>query len=161
LIIFELEIIAMHTTARYGKKADLALQMWVKLARAAATFDKLSAENIRSFGLTAPQFGAFECLGHLGSMTTGELARKMLVSGGNTTCIVDNLMKEGLVEREHSANDRRVIVVRLSEKGQKLFDEIFPKHALHIEHLASVLTAEEQADLARLLKKLGKALSED
>ncbi len=149
----------MRTTARYGRKADIALSMWVKLARSTAVFDRLSNENIRSFGLTTPQFGAFECLGHLGPMTTGELARKMLISGGNTTCIVDNLVREGLVEREHSADDRRVILVRLSAKGQKLFEEIFPKHAHHIETLASVLTEEEQKELGRLLKKLGTALA--
>lgn len=145
----------MKPTARYGKKAEAALDMWVKLARAFTVFNNRSNENIRSFGLTGAQFGALECLGHKGPMTLGELSRKMLVSGGNTTCIVDNLEKEGLAEREHSTEDRRVIVVQLTAKGQALFQKIFPTHAEHVSGLTSVLTEEEQAQLGALLKKLG------
>ena len=148
----------MKSTLKYGKKSELALGMWVKLARAGSTFSKLTSENIRSFGLTEPQFGAFECLGHLGPLTLGELSRKQLVSGGNTTCVIDNLEKLGLVERVPNKTDRRAIVAQLTQKGEKLFTEVFPKHAEYISELASVLTSEEQDSLSRLLKKLGLAL---
>ncbi len=148
----------MKTTKHYGTKIDSALSLWVKLARAHATFAKLTDENIRSFGLTQPQFGVLECLGHLGSLTLGELCRKQLVSGGNMTVVVDNLAKDGLVERIPSTKDRRSIQVRLTAKGRKLFDEIFIKHANCIGGLMSVLTDREQEDLAYLLKKLGTSL---
>ncbi|MBI5216778.1 MAG: MarR family transcriptional regulator [Ignavibacteriae bacterium] len=132
--------------------------MWVKLARAAATMGKFSRENIESFGLTEPQFGVLETLGHKGPLLLGELSKKRLVSGGNITCVVDNLEKEGFVERVHSKDDRRAIIVRLTQKGNKLFDEIFTKHAEHITKLASVLSEKEQEELGRLCKKLGLAL---
>jgi len=148
----------MKTTKKYGKQADLALTMWVKLARAFTTFSKRSFENIRTFGLTEAQFGALECLGHLGPMTIGELCRKQLVSGGNMTVVVDNLEKLGLAERAHSKEDRRAIFVRLTTKGKRLFNQVFVKHAEHIAGLASVLTDGEQEELARLLKKLGVSL---
>lgn len=150
----------MKTTKKYGKKADLALGLWVKLARATATFGKFSEENIRSFGLTEPQFGVLECLGHLGPLTLGELSRKQLVSGGNMTCVVDNLEKEGLVERQHSEKDRRAIVASLTPKGKKMFDEIFGRHARCITELASVLNEGEQHQLSILLRKLGTGLQE-
>jgi MarR family 2-MHQ and catechol resistance regulon transcriptional repressor len=150
----------MKTTQKYGKKADLALSMWVKLARAFTTFSRRSSENIRTFGLTEAQFGALECLGHLGAMTIGELCKKQLVSGGNMTVVVDNLEKLGLVERTQVKQDRRAILVRLTTKGKKLFDEIFERHAGHITRLASVLTEQEQKELDRLLRKLGLALRE-
>lgn len=145
----------MKTTRQYGKKADTALTMWVKLARAYSVLSHRSAENIRSFGLTEPQFGVLETLGHLGPMLTGELSRKRLVSGGNVTVVVDNLMKQGLVERRVCAEDRRQIYVQLSAKGRRLFEKIFPKHAEFIVSLVGVLAEEEQQDLGRLLKKLG------
>jgi MarR family 2-MHQ and catechol resistance regulon transcriptional repressor len=148
----------MKTTKKYGKKADLALSMWVKLARAFTTFSRRSSENIRTFGLTDAQFGALECLGHLGAMTIGELCKKELVSGGNMTVVVDNLEKLRLVERTQVKQDRRAILVRLTAKGKKLFDEIFERHAGHITKLASVLTEQEQRELDRLLRKLGLAL---
>ncbi len=148
----------MRTTRKYGRESDLALGLWVKLARAYETFSRRSLENIRTFGLTEPQFGVLECLGHLGPLTTGELCRKMLVSGGNMTVVIDNLEKESLVERIRSSEDRRTIRVHLSKKGKKLFDDIFVLHAAHITRLAGVLTRSEQEELSRLLRKLGLAL---
>lgn len=148
----------MKTTEKYGKEADLALSMWVKLARAFSVFNKKSLEQIRSFGLTQPQFGVIESLGHLGTMSLGELSERQLVSCGNTTVVVDNLEKDFLVERVRESYDRRVIKVKLTQKGQELFDSIFPKHAEYIKELASVLTLEEQEQLSILLKKLGLSL---
>lgn len=148
----------MKTTEKYGPEADAALSLWVKLARAYLSFAKKSHDSIRSFGLTEPQFAVLETLGHLGPMTIGILCKKQLVSGGNMTLVVDNLEKEGLVHRTHSKNDRRAIIVELTEKGQKLFLETFPKHAEHIVQAASVLSPEEQETLSALLKKLGTNL---
>lgn len=74
------------------------------------------------------------------------------------TVVVDNLEKRGLVERIHSSEDRRTVLVRLTRKGKKLFDEIFAQHAEYVGNLASVLTEREQGELGRLLKKLGMAL---
>ena len=76
------------------------------------------------------------------------------------TVILDNLEKEGLVERIRSLEDRRVIKVQLTEKGQTLFQEIFSQHANHVTELASVLSEAEQQQLASLLRKLGLALKD-
>ena len=148
----------MKTTEKYGKKADLALSMWVKLARAFSVFNKKSADQIKGFKLTQPQFGVIECLGHLGTLNLGDISSRMLMSCGNTTVIIDNLEKEELVERIREKDDRRVIRVKLTEKGQELFNRIFIEHADYITKLASVLTEEEQLELSRLLKKLGISL---
>lgn len=145
----------MEKSFKYGKKVDSALDLWIKLARAYSTFGKKTAENIKQSGLTQPQFGAIECLGHLGTMTIGNLCDKLLVSGGNMTLVVDNLEKEGYVERVYNKEDRRTINVRLTLKGRKLFETIFPEHANYVSKLASVLTEKEQEQLAKLLKKLG------
>jgi MarR family transcriptional regulator, 2-MHQ and catechol-resistance regulon repressor len=150
----------MKATKQYGKKVDLALSMWVKLTRAHDTFSHLTAANIRTFGLTSAQFGVIECLGHLGSMLIGDLTKKHLVSGGNMTVVVDNLVKDELVERSVNVEDRRAFYVKLTPKGKRLFDKIFSKHAKYIVKLASVLSESEQAELGLLLKKLGTNLQE-
>ncbi len=150
----------MKTTKKYGKKADLALTTWVKLARASASFTKKSNDNIKSFGLTQPQFAVIEILGHLGPLKVGEICNKMLVSGGNMTLVLDNIEKLGHIERVPSKDDRRAILVRLTPKGKELFNETFIIHAEHITKLMSVLTLEEQKTLGNLLKKLGTAVKE-
>ncbi len=148
----------MKTSKRYGRKADLALAMWVKLARASATFSRLAARDIEQYGLTQPQFGVLEMLGHLGPLTIGDIGKRMLVTGGCTTVILDNLEKDGLVERVRSDEDRRVINVQLTARGRTTFKQIFPKHANRVSELASVLTEEEQSQISVLLKKLGLGL---
>ncbi len=148
----------MKTTLKYGPKIDSALGLWVKLARAYLTFSRRSYESIRSFGLTEPQFGVIETLGHLGPMTIGTLCKKQLVSGGNMTLVVDNLEREGFVRRVHSPDDRRAIIVELTEKGKELFEKVFPKHAENIAKAVEVLTPQEIEELSRLFKKLGTSL---
>jgi MarR family 2-MHQ and catechol resistance regulon transcriptional repressor len=145
----------MTTNERYGLRAARALDLWVKLARAFSTLNHQAEVHIRSFGLTQPQFSVLECLGHRGSMTLGELCRKHLVSGGNMTVVVDNLERDGLVERIRSKDDRRQVSVELTPAGQKLFEKIFPPHADFITDCANVLAKDEQEQLSTLLKKLG------
>jgi MarR family transcriptional regulator, 2-MHQ and catechol-resistance regulon repressor len=140
---------------KYYKKANLALGLWTKLARASAAFSRLSAENIRTFGLTEPQFAVLECLGHLGPLSPGALSKKMLVTNSNITCVVDNLVREGLVERARNSKDRRSTLVGLTPKGRSLFEDNFAKHADFIFKAVSILTETEQQTLAGLLKKLG------
>ena len=130
--------------------------MWVKLARAFNTFSRLTAEDIRRYGLTQPQFGVLEVLGHKGAMTLGDLSHKTLSSGGNTTVVVHNMERDGLVERTVSEWDRRVHYVALTEKGRRVFRRIFPQHAQAVAEIAGVLTPAEQELLGGLLRKLGR-----
>ncbi len=150
----------MKTTKQYGEKVDKALSTWVKLARASSTFHKKTMENIRSFGLTQPQFAVIEALGHLGPMKIGVLCHKMLVSGGNMTLVLDNLEKNTLIERIHSKEDRRAILVQLTKEGKSLFKKIFKEHAEYVAKLMDVLTDEEQKQLGDLLRKLGHGIME-
>ena len=151
----------MSTTRKYGKKAEQALDLWVKLARASNTMSTLTVRDIATYGLTEAQFGVIEALGHLGPMKIGELCSKNLSSGGNMTVVVDNLAKEDLVERKQAEDDRRAYVIELTEKGTKLFQEIFPRHAKFVTDLVrSALSDEEMTKLAALLKKLGLTLKE-
>ncbi len=151
----------MKTTKKYGKKADLALGMWVKLARAANTMSTLTIRDIATYGLTEAQFGVIEALGHLGPMKVGELCTKNLSSGGNMTVVVDNLVRDGLVDRVRAYDDRRAYIVQLTPKGKDLFDSIFVKHANFVTDLVySALSEEEIQQLSALLKKLGLSMKE-
>lgn len=149
----------MKNTKKYGKKTDLALSTWIKLSRAFASVNKKSNENIKKFGLTQPQFAVIEALGHLGPLKVSELCDKMMVTGGNMTLILDNIVKLGYIERVFSKEDRRTIIVQLTPKGKSLFENIFKIHAEYITKIMSVLSSDEQLQLGLLLKKLGKSLT--
>lgn len=148
----------MKSVKKYGKKTDLALNTWIKLARAFSTFNKKSSDSIKSFGLTQPQFSVIEILGHLGPQKVGIICEKMLVSGGNMTLVLDNIERLKLIERVPSKEDRRAIVVQLTSKGSELFEKIFKEHAEFVAKTMSALSSEEQKQLGELLKKLGTAI---
>ena len=138
---------------------ERALRVWIALARCYATFARAVSARIMEYGLTTPQFGVLEALYHLGPLPLGELAEKLLVTGGNITYVMDRLEEQGLVTRERSNQDRRVVLARLTEVGESLVAEIFPTHASAIAELAAELPVEEQEVLRVLLKKLGKGIA--
>jgi DNA-binding MarR family transcriptional regulator len=83
----------------------------------------------------------------------GELSRMLMVTGGNITAIVDQLEKEGLVERLDAA-DRRAWLVRLTSSGKKNFAEMARTHEEWVVEMLSGLSKREQDELLKLLAKV-------
>ncbi len=105
---------------KQNRNTELALDLWVKLARCFSRFNMRTIEHIRQFGLTQAQFGVIECLGHLGPMKVGDLCRKMLVTGGNMTVVLDNLAKLGLIDRTASAGRSQGYCDPAQRKGRRV-----------------------------------------
>ncbi|HSR41979.1 MAG TPA: MarR family transcriptional regulator [Longimicrobiales bacterium] len=152
----ELEQAAERT---WSDREEVALRVWIALARCYSTFSKAVAGKVSEYGLTTPQFGVLEALYHVGPLSLGELADKLLVTGGNVTYVMDRLEEQGLVYRERSARDRRVVEAKLTADGRELIRDCFPGHASFVEELVAYLDPDEQEDLRRLLKKLGKRIA--
>lgn len=108
-----------------------------------------------SVGLTTSQFAVLDALFHLGPLCQKALGEKILKTSGNMTMVIDNLEKGGLVFRERQIDDRRFVLVHLSDGGRSLMDDLFPRHAAAITQELSILTPAEQDELGRLCKKLG------
>jgi MarR family 2-MHQ and catechol resistance regulon transcriptional repressor len=138
---------------------ERALRLWIALARCYATFARAVAGRVAEYGLTTPQFGVLEALYHLGPLPLGELAEKLLVTGGNVTYVMDRLEEQGLVSRERSSADRRVVRAQLTDAGARLVGEVFPGHAAAVAELACTLDASDQEALRDLLKRLGKGIA--
>jgi len=143
----------------YGAEADRALDLWVALARCAASVNRVSARDIQRYGLTGPQFAVLEVLYHKGPLPLCSIGAKLLVTSGNITFVADQLEKAGWLRRQRSTEDRRVTLARLTPKGEALLARCFPQHAACIADAARILTPREQAALAKLLKKWGKGVS--
>jgi MarR family 2-MHQ and catechol resistance regulon transcriptional repressor len=145
----------MPTHFQGRKETVRALNAYVNLIRASDTVAAHMAVQIEQSGLTMGQFGVLEALLHLGPMCQHTLAKKLLRSGGNVTLVIDNLEKHGWVRRERQQNDRRLVKVYLTPKGQRLIARVFPEHAEAITREMSLLAAEEQETLRRICRKLG------
>jgi MarR family 2-MHQ and catechol resistance regulon transcriptional repressor len=142
----------------WSEGEERALRLWIALARCYSTFSRAVACKVQEYGLTTPQFGILEALHHLGPLSLGELAEKLLVTGGNVTYVMDRLEDQGLVYRERSPQDRRIIQAKLTPQGKELITKVFPGHARYVERLASHLGDEELEEMRSLLKKLGRAV---
>jgi MarR family transcriptional regulator, 2-MHQ and catechol-resistance regulon repressor len=135
-----------------------ALDTYIKLMRAAESVARRALSCVQDSGLTEGQFGVLEALHHLGPLKLSDLARKHLRSPNNLTVIVDNLEKSGLVCRQRCERDRRIVFVHLTEPGEQLIANLFPKHAEAVAKEMSLLTDTERTVLDGLLRRLGKGV---
>jgi DNA-binding MarR family transcriptional regulator len=113
------------------------------------------AEAMREHGLTFAQVMLMKHLRERGRATARELAAALEVSPANVTGIVDRLEREGLATRARSAEDRRVIFVRLTERGHGRMEALEREGANQV--LAEAFqgwTSEELAQLRGLLGRL-------
>ena len=150
----------MPTHYRGDPRTALALDTFIKLTRAANALEARLARRGTMQDLTTSQFGVLETLYHLGPLCQGVISAKLLRSTGNITLVLDNLEKQGLVERKRETSDRRQVTISLTPRGEALIRSIFPRQAAAIADECSALTPEEQLELGRLCKKLGMAKPE-
>lgn len=132
-----------------------ALSLWVVLARTTRAIQELAAAHATRHGLTLAEFGALEALYHKGPLLVGDLQKRILVSSGGATYVVDRLQKRGLVERRDAPGDRRARVAVLTPAGAELVSQIFPEHAEVIEQVFAAVPAGERGPLRERLKALG------
>lgn len=132
------------------------LRLWVVLSRAFAAVDAHARADFARHGFSPGEFGALEVLHHRGALTLGELQRKILVSSGGITWVIDRLESKGLVARHPSPEDRRAVKVDLTEAGAERIAAIFPAHQAVIEAAMAGLEADEVEALMDLLRKMGR-----
>ena len=84
------------------------------------------------------------------------VARSLGVTTGTLTIAVNSLVKKGYVERARSEEDRRVVLVSLSEKGKRAYLHHRQFHEQMIEAIVEELSEEEQAVLEKALVKLDR-----
>lgn len=138
-----------------------ALDAYVKLWRAAQAVEGAANRYLANFNLTLSQFGAIEALYHLGPLNQRQLAGKILRSTGNLTMVIDNLERDGLVQRQRDPLDKRVINVSLTEAGQALIEQILPVHVEGIRQIFDVIEPEEVEQLTTISRKLGLSLTKN
>lgn len=141
--------------ARLTGPESTALKLWVVLARAQAAVARHAEADVAGHGLTIAEFGILEALYHRGPLMLGDLQRKILVSSGGITYLVDRLEGRGLVERQACPSDRRARFAALTAEGKALVERIFPEHARVIARALGGLTASEQGRATALLRQLG------
>lgn len=118
---------------------------------------RLHAEH----GLTVAAFDVLASLRRGGppfQKTVGELAASSLLTSSAVTLRLDNLERDGLVRRVRAGRDRRQVFAELTDEGRERIDAIFEAHIGLEQQMIRLLDPDEQAELARLLRKLSSSL---
>jgi DNA-binding MarR family transcriptional regulator len=133
-----------------------ALRIWLRLLTCTQLIEKRVRMGLREeFGTTLPRFDLMAQLErHPEGLKMNELSRLLMVTGGNVTGIVDQLEKEGLVERLDEPADRRAFRIRLTRSGDKTFAEMARAHERWVVELLAGLSGRERDELLKLLAKL-------
>lgn len=123
--------------------------------------ERIVRSRLRSrFGTTLPRFDLMAQLDHArDGLKMSDLSRRLMVTGGNVTGLVDQLVAEGLVVRRDSPGDRRVYEVRLTAKGKRQFDAMAAEHERVIVDLLAGLPRKERETLHESLGALKSAVA--
>ncbi len=107
----------------------------------------------RKYGLTMPQYQLLLAAMYGDATTLGSLADELNCSRGNLTGVADRLERDGWLVRERSTEDRRVVNIRLTEKGTKVW-EIKREVAKELAEIAKIWSPEERTIMLRSMEKL-------
>lgn len=105
------------------------------------------------FGLTGPQLTVIKLLETFENLSLSSLSERIRAQNSTVTGIIDRMEREELVRRERSTSDRRVVHIRLSDKGQKLARQI---QVEPMEIFRGALLSLSQGDLRDLLRIMNK-----
>jgi len=139
-----------------------ALRIWLRLLTCTQLIERRVRSGLREeFGTTLPRFDLMAQLErHPGGLKMNELSRLLMVTGGNITAIVDQLEKEGQVERLDDSADRRAFRIRLTRSGEKSFLEMARAHEQWVVELLAGMSRREQDELLKLLAKVKQHAAE-
>jgi MarR family transcriptional regulator, organic hydroperoxide resistance regulator len=135
------------------KGGDLA-ELCIALGKA---MYKQADRFLSAYGLTPSQFEILTVLSEEGAIPLNRLGERLCCACSNVTGIVDRLERDGVVKRERSQEDRRVILLDLTDKGREMWKSV-PRGGCCGMMLDSVLDANEQSELQRILEKLIAAM---
>ncbi len=124
------------------------------LAECLQGFERYSGESVRQYGLTHAQFDIIATLGNTSGMSYKELGERTLITKGTLTGVIERLEQKGLVLRERSTKDKRSYFVRLTDRGEAVFRDVFPKVVAHGKQLFDGFSDAEFDEVDGALKKL-------
>ena len=108
-----------------------------------------------------PQFHILEVLREEGERTMGQLAKRLYITTSAVTNLVTKLLRHNLVNRKHSLDDRRLILIRITERGNKIVAKVWNQVYGFFNSLLTNLNQEEKKLWRKLWKKVYSSLEEE
>lgn len=121
---------------------------------------RVTKELARRADLTGPQLTVVKLLEQSGGVSLSELSERIRAQNSTVTGIVDRMEREGLVVRERSKEDRRVVFIRLTTKGRRLAEDIPVEPMDLFRGALQNLPQTETRELVRILGKVARCVQE-
>ena len=152
---------ALGLDTRMTDETHESLRLWLRLLTCSHLIENQVRKALgKRFKTTLPRFDLMAQLERVPEgLQMGELSRRMLVTGGNVTGIVDQLERAGLIVRTEDPADRRVYLVKLTKEGRRLFGQMAVEHESWIVNLFSGIPKREQRALNESLSHLRAQLT--
>jgi len=131
------------------------LRLWLRLLTCTSLIESEVRARLRQgFDVTLPRFDLMAQLDKVPEgMTLSEVSKRMMVSNGNVTGLVERLVESGHLDRRTSDTDGRVQVIRLTKAGRAEFRKMAAEHETWIAGMFSDLNPKEIRELMRLLAR--------
>ncbi len=131
------------------------LRLWLRLMTCSNMVEAEIRRRLREqFDVTLPRFDLMAQLERApNGMTLGDISKRMMVSNGNVTGLVERLVESGHLARSSPPNDRRVQIIALTEAGRAAFADMARQHE---EWIAGMFEGLSPRDVEALLKSLAK-----
>ncbi len=148
---FDSETKAAETPEDHGDE----LRLWLRLLTCTTLIEGEVRSRLRErFDVTLPRFDLMAQLDKApDGMTLSDVSKRMMVSNGNVTGLVERLVESGHIDRRTSDTDRRVQVIRLTKLGRAVFRKMAAEHESWIADFFADLSEKDVRDLMRLLAR--------
>jgi DNA-binding MarR family transcriptional regulator len=117
---------------------------------------RLTKELARQVDLTGPQLTVLKMLEGLGDLSLSELSERIRAQNSTVTGIIDRMERESLVVRMRSTEDRRVVKIKLTDKGSKIARAIAVEPMEIFRGALDGLSAGETRELLKILTKVAR-----
>lgn len=131
------------------------LRLWLRILTCSTLIDTEVRRRLRAeFDTTLPRFDLLAQLERAPQgMLLSELSRRMMVSAGNLTALVERMAESDHIKRTTSPSDRRAQIITMTPAGRTLFRKMAKRHG---EWISDLFAEINDADRAVLLTRLGK-----
>ena len=142
------------------RKDHLEIRVWLRLLGCSVKMESILSQRLRKEFKTS--LSRFDVLAQLerfpDGLTMTDLSRRLLVSNGAITGLVDKLRDAGQVVRQDDPRDRRSVIVRLTRKGRDHFLRMARRHEEWVISILGDMSAEAQSELLQNLTLLQRNL---
>lgn len=149
------------TDGEYTERQKQSLKLWIELLRYSNKLEQIIDDKLRhNYGQNISRFDVLSQLARVrpNGLTVGELAGQLIASKGNITGLLDRMQKDGLIEKEAKHDDRRSYIVKSSDKGSDLFDEMAEDNAHWVENALDAIDIDHMKEFAQFLSKSRNSL---